>query len=366
MFLGCYLLNTALDAQAADVLKSLALLATINVYEAALIGLGLVLLRRTGPAARDGVLLLFVQMLFLMDGPFLIAQVIQAATPWDWTLAVGLAVLALAKAAIVIIAAGIPVRVRTLGFLGFQILLLYILPVGLSRLSVAGELAPVVMYVVWWIVGMLPAVYDFLARFENLPELPRREIFLRRALLVVPWLLLVAHLGFFHWVYQAEFIAADLAPVFLGLAVATRRLRPTRFVPVGHILTVRYGLPVIAVLLGMLNNGPLAHVQGLAITPGLVTFAMAFVTYGYFFSLWAAGIAAGLVLLGLMARILAPDILAVLRKLMDVLSQVLTALQRLIPTTPAAWGVIAISAAFVLLGLGALASLRSKGGTPLA
>jgi hypothetical protein len=40
MFLGCFLINSALDVRTGDTAKLLALLATINIYEIALLLLG--------------------------------------------------------------------------------------------------------------------------------------------------------------------------------------------------------------------------------------------------------------------------------------------------------------------------------------
>src|SRR4051794_24390437 len=72
MLVGCYLLNSAMDVRAGDVGKLFGLLGAINLYEGAIILLGLVLIRRTRGVARDGLWLLLFEILFLVDGTFLI------------------------------------------------------------------------------------------------------------------------------------------------------------------------------------------------------------------------------------------------------------------------------------------------------
>jgi len=72
MFLGFSCLNAARDVNAAEMGKLLGVLCAVNVYEFALIGLALLLIRKMGIMARnrDAVLLLLIQILFLTDGGF--------------------------------------------------------------------------------------------------------------------------------------------------------------------------------------------------------------------------------------------------------------------------------------------------------
>jgi hypothetical protein len=360
MFLGCYLLNSAMDVRAADIGKALLLLATINVYEAALIALGLALIPKSAGRGRDGVLLLFVELLFLADGAFLVAQLVQATQAWGWLIALTVAALAIIKVAVIQNALRIPVRGRTLGFLTLQVLLIYGLPVILSHTQVAGELSARAMYACWWAVGLLPVFYDLLATHETLPQLSGRKQFVRRSTIIVPWLLLVAHVAFFHYVYRAEFVAADLAPILLGLAVATRRITPGKLLPASQLRAVRLALPTIAVAFAMVGpDMPLGiPFTSLAITPAVLTAGVAMVIYAYFHSLLTAACAIVAAFLMLLGRLLLSDILGVLRVIVDALTTLMDKLGALIPTTPTAWGVLAIVAAFLLLGVGALFSLR--------
>jgi hypothetical protein len=367
MFLGCYLLNSAMDVRAAEVGKSLLLLATINGYEAALIALGLSLLRKADGRGRDGVLLLIVEMLFLADGPFLIGQVVQAGGAWGWVIAMGLAGLALVKGGWLMAGARIRVGLRTFGFLSVQVALIYGLPAAFARLQVDGELAAGPMYAAWWAVGLLPAAYEMLARFlpreEDLG--PRREL-VRRGLVVVPWVLLVAHVAFFHYVYRAEFFAGELAPLVLGLAVAMRRVKPRAMWPEKQLRFLRLTMPVVAVLLALAGPGPTMHWFGgsVQISAELLTTAGAVVAYGYFISLPAAGLAlAGVAMMGV-GWWMRAEIRAVLGSLYEVAAGVAEFLLKLAPTSTEAWGILAIVSAFALLGAGGLWSLRPQAKEP--
>jgi hypothetical protein len=71
MLLGCYLVNAALREQT-NTLQLAALLVAMNVYEACIIPLGLVLIRRTKGTARDGWWLLLFETLFLVNAAFIV------------------------------------------------------------------------------------------------------------------------------------------------------------------------------------------------------------------------------------------------------------------------------------------------------
>src|SRR5688572_20835392 len=77
MTVGCYTLSHSLDLEVAAVRKLVILIAVVNVYEAALIGLAiyLVVSRRL---VRDGSLLLILELPFLLDAIFLNAELVAA------------------------------------------------------------------------------------------------------------------------------------------------------------------------------------------------------------------------------------------------------------------------------------------------
>src|SRR5207253_1919574 len=73
MVAGCYALNTGLAPRVGDTGKLLVLLGTLNLYEAAVIALGLYLIHGRG-ILRDGRTLLLIEAPFLVDLAFLNAE----------------------------------------------------------------------------------------------------------------------------------------------------------------------------------------------------------------------------------------------------------------------------------------------------
>src|SRR5689334_1313949 len=67
---GCLALTNSLSWTSIPLPRLLALIVTLNVYEGMLLGLGLYLLARRG-IVRDGLMLLFLEALFLVDAAFL-------------------------------------------------------------------------------------------------------------------------------------------------------------------------------------------------------------------------------------------------------------------------------------------------------
>src|SRR5258705_734000 len=71
---GCLALTNSLSWTSIGLGRLLALIATLNLYEVLLLVLGLYLLRRRG-VVRDGLMLLFLEALFLVDAAFLNVEV---------------------------------------------------------------------------------------------------------------------------------------------------------------------------------------------------------------------------------------------------------------------------------------------------
>lgn len=353
MFVGVFLLNAARGAYEADMGSLLAVLTAVNAYEFAILGLALVLLRRMGidKSYRDPFLLMLIQLLFLIDSGFLLSEAVQTSPTWGWVVNVVLFGLAGLKVWMVMVGAKLPVRWRTMGFLLVQLGIMYGLPILLSRVAVGGEVSERAMYGVWWVVGLLPLAYDLIAGKEVL-ALSGRQQFLRRSYVIAPWLMLIAHLGYYHYVYEAPFTAACLSPVMLGLAVATRRVGASVFATAGNWRFMRAALPVVAVLMAMMG------MEDAAVPSVQVTLAASVVVSGYFVSLSVAGWAA--VLVGVIAacRAVWPTVVDVAGRGRAVGESSLRGLAGLLPTTTLGWGVVAMVGAFVLLGLGAVMSLR--------
>ena len=302
MFLGCYLINSALDVRTGETGRLIALLATINIYEVALLLLGVTLLRRAA-FHRDGTLLLLIQMLFLTDAPFLLAQSAMASAHWLSTFNVILLAAAIAKCIFALRALKIPLHSRTLGFLLLQLTLVYCaLPLFLSYVAVDGVINADPMYLAWWVVGLLPLAYDLLARIAPLAaDISPQQKFLRRAYIIVPWLFLIAHLAFFQYAYRSPFVFADLSPALLGLAIATVRLRPRDVTARNNVIAVRVVFITLAMCFAIpadVGSPDTPHI--LAASPQLATFVAAVLTAAYcihlHLALYAACVIASLAL----------------------------------------------------------------------
>jgi hypothetical protein len=365
MLLGCYLLNGALDVRAGDSGKLFGLIGVINVYEVCIIALGLLLVRRRRSAGRDGLWLLLFETLFLVDGTFLIAETVEADAAWGWAVNLVLLVLAIAKGLVIVRGMRVRLGARTAGFLAFQLAVVYGMPILLQRVAVDGVVSGRAMYVVWWVVGMLPVAYELLARLEtrSLDELAPVQQALRRAYVIIPWLLAVAHVGFMHWAYHADFYAADLAPVFLGIAVASLRVGSSAVLPASNLSFLRVTLPVAALIASQLGDSSAlewtvqAAGETLRLTPGALTFAAALIAWGYFVSWQVAAAAVAAVLLAAGAYVLRAWLETAYHWLFDLGQQIEAWLVRLLPQSAAAWGIWAIAGAFVLLAVGGLLSL---------
>jgi hypothetical protein len=360
MLLGCYLLNGTIDgsagAAASDRLQLLSLLGVINLYEACIIPLGLVLIRRRRGAGRDGLWLLLFETLFLVNGTFLN---VEPSARWGWTLNGVLFALACVKAAVILRGLKIPLVPRTLGFLVLQLAIIYGMPILLFNTSVDGRVPQRVTYGLYWLVGLLPVAYDLLARTGEPLRLGLVQQVIRRTYLIAPWLMLVAHLGFSHWAHRSPFTPADLTPLFLGLTIAATRgrlphdaLGLTRLLPAAAWI-VSFSAP--QTLEWDLPGGPTLH-------PAMVAAGAMFVTYGYLFSLTTAAVTLAAVSLAGAAYALQDRLVAIAGRVLRFMADLLRGMAALAPSSAAGWGVCAVVAAFVLLAVGAVTSLKRKEG----
>lgn len=360
MFIGCYLISSALDVRTGDTAKLVALITTINVYEVLLLALGVVLLKR--PAfRRDGQMLFLIQMLFLADGPFFLAQSAMANASWLSVFNVILLFVGIVKGAIAMRAIGIRWSSRTLGFLILQLLLIdAVMPLFFSHVAVDGIIQTPPMYVAWWIVGVLPVAYDVVARLIQPHGGPDNERFLRRAYLIIPWLFLVAHIGFFQYAYHSDFVPADLSPVLLGLTVATLRINAETDAGMTGLQITRAILPVIAIFFALITTpDPLAS-PFFGFGNRTITTALAIITYSYCLSIEFTLVTVTFLSLAALLYHFGPSPKTVGEGVSSLFEKLYNAVSMLVPRTVTAWGILSIVSAFLLLGLGAYKTLRVK------
>jgi hypothetical protein len=354
MLLGCYVLNNALGLEPGQTGKLLVLLLTLNVYEALLIGLGLLLVRRG--LADDGKTLLLIEAFFIADVTLLAGECFASSLPAG--LLVSGAALALA-----VLKGGVVFRALAPAGLGHALALL--VPVGLlfatpgafALLARAGLMGPLSVYFAYWLAAaviVLLAVDTRWGSGEALSALNPLAGSFRSALVHVLPISLVLHVGGAAWVHHVLFYWTDLGPILLALGLA-RLLVDADWLPAAW----SHRLPLLAVLFSLdpprqlIAAGPL----GLTFSPlraVLGAMGIAYLaTYRVHRSVLLASVAGAGLVLGLVGH----SFSAILENVAWLVASLGEGGTSLVPRTATGWGILAVVLAFVLLGLGAAASL---------
>src|SRR5438094_1596640 len=202
MLFGVFALNNSFTWSPIPAHNLLTVLVMINVYEALLIALAVILLKRN--VRRDATLLMMIEAFFLADVGFLNIEV------FGLNLWLGLFVnaivlaAAVAKVAILFRAARVDLFDGRFAFVLAQLGILFAVP---GFIAIIGKrhntfVHPLVTYAGWWIAGLLPVVYTLLvgsldvfrkgggdgrrmaSRLESAPT----DLILSRMLLALPML----------------------------------------------------------------------------------------------------------------------------------------------------------------------------------
>jgi hypothetical protein len=356
MVAACFALNQGLSPHAGEMTKLLALLGTLNLYEAILIALGLYLIRRRG-IFRDGRTLLLIEAPFLFDLMFLNTEAGSASLGKGALVASIALAVALAKMGIVLRVLYGRLPGRAFGFIGGAMAALFLLPSGFKWMEHNGAVRAVHFYLAWCIVGLLLAAWEMLGRLGSAAPIPNEQGIgrtIRRLYMVIPLVSLAAHLGMLHWVYRVDFAPANLAPVLLGLAIAAGVLETSA------AQALRIVLPALAMLLSLgepaLFHTPLfGRVQ---LTPAMVAIASAYLVYVYsFFFSRAIYFVGGAIAVGL-ALALGPTFAQARAGFEFAWRWTSELIDDHLPRTALQWGLAALAGAFGFLGIGAAVSLR--------
>jgi hypothetical protein len=360
MLAGCLALTNSLSWWGIPTSRLLILFATLNIYEAALIGLAAYLVLVRG-LRRDGMLLVILEAFFLIDITFLNAEI---STQHSWigpALALFSFAAAIIKLVVIFRILGIRRPAPQLSFILIQIALILALPLAFAR-NTGGAVSPLAFYIAWWIVGLMPAVYEFLVKCLQTDE--PRPAPTRAALtyMVLPWLSLAAHLGILHYVYDVPFYGAMAAPALLVLAMVLNHAAPKSLMPRKDIVTLRVLLPLAAIFVSASSpheltvfHDPTGH---LTLTTLRLTMVLAYLEFMYSFlrEYWIFSTVAAAVCLLSVAY--GPSADQIGNSAHGFWSRFTPIAWDLIPTTQFGWGAISIVLAFVLLGVGAAISLR--------
>ncbi len=345
MLLGCWLLSEALHLQAGRLGGLLVLMSVLQLYEGLLVGLGAFLVR-TGRAPRDGVSVLVLESLFLMDAPLLATECVTADARVGTVVALATLALAAAKLAWVRRTAPGLLSPRAAVVLAAQSAFVLAVPVAAAQLASARCLSPRALWLFWWASLALPFAQRSL-RGETL----RREDGSRSGPSAWTWTpaaMALVHLWAVGYIHTIPFQAAFFAPLLLGLAATAPGERLVRGV----------ALPALALVLSLGQKTALGFALGSGgpfVSPLRLTLLATAATWGYLAwrdrERWLAVLAAACGVAGL----LGPSSSVVWRAACRVLEPL--AMHR--PRGAFGWGVLAVIAAFVLLVAGARRSLAA-------
>jgi hypothetical protein len=360
MFIGFRIILGALNSAPGDWKTLLGLIVTLNFYELVMIGLALYLIVYRG-LRRDGWILLAIDALFMLDLTNLNAE-LYTAMPRLGSVVNGLCfLLALGKIYVVVRALGLRLTPGTTFYIAAQLAFLFALP-GLFRLmrSPTATISPMQIYGLWWTVGAMIAAGAFLVNQHAANASSPMAALPGRLYVALPLVSLLVHLCSENRVYWVHFHYANTAPVLLGFAVV---LFESAGLAHRRVLRAAIGLTVASILLSIVPMGYqhelTASLLGLAISPlrgiligsSLVTLWMAI----HERSLLVSTSSASCMALACMGTNMAEIDLRAL----TLLRWMVTTLRKLIPDGPAQWGLLAIVSAFVLLGVGAVVSLKA-------
>ncbi len=385
MLLGIFVLNDSLDWSPLPQNNLLILIATLNVYELALVILAVVLLRRG--LVRDGMFLLLLEAFFLADAGFLNMEIFTTDPATGLIVNAVLFALAVVKVAFLFAATGMPVCGGLFFFVMAQLALLFAIPGVFSDVALrrAGELPMLAVTAAWWAAGLVPVLYVLLvrsrptfanpalsgaaspskreknedaARFTRLVFTGALQRRVANVFIALPFVSLIAHLCLANWVYKVTFHSSNLSPLLLGLAVWVGRYD-------WHISTLAWRmrmqlvLPFTAVMLAAIKFPPdlLFDVMGVWVSPLRLAALGATLVYIDGWILHRHAYFAAASILCLVGAGLGVTVKDMNRNSLEFIRFWLIGIIRLVPKTASQWGVVSVVGAFVLLAMGASLSL---------
>jgi hypothetical protein len=303
-------------------------------------------------------MLIILELFFLIDVTFLVSEI---ATKKSWigpTIAIITFLAAIIKLAAILRILGYQRLFAQFAFILIQLATILSLPIIFSR-HPDGSVSPLALYLSWWIVGLMPVVYEILTKLFPTPTSLSRTI---TTYTLLPWLSLVAHLSILHYVYDVPFFGAMAAPLLLALAMALNRAHPTRLFSRRDIVVVKTLLPLAALFVSA--NTPAAltlildHNGHLILTTLRLTLIATYLEFIYFFlsSYWIPGVVVGLLIA--LAAAFGPTIDQLENWTQTAWTRLSTLILNILPTTQIGWGATGVVAAFIFLALGAAVSLR--------
>lgn len=227
MLAGCLALTNTLSWSPVGLGRILILIATLNLYEALLIALGLFLVVRRG-VVRDGVMLLFLEALFLVDTAFLNSEVFTLDERVGWIVNAALFAAAVAKVYVICRVLRVPLGGALFPYVLLQLAVLFAMPGVFKHMAGQrhGNLPVMAIYVGWWVTALLPILFLVFVRSVAHIAADASDVgrLIVRCVIVLATISLIAHLGTSTWVYKLPFHSANLTPLLLMMAMFCRTL----------------------------------------------------------------------------------------------------------------------------------------------
>ncbi|MEM9414700.1 MAG: hypothetical protein AAGA29_04375 [Planctomycetota bacterium] len=367
MFAGCFAISRAIHADPENpkaLLMLLGLLGLLNLYELMVIALGL-LLARSAALVRDARHLLGLALLLMIDLGFVYHE--SATASLSAGVAIGAVATLLGLIKTIALTRGVGVRLSALatGLVGLDLASVFFMPVVMRWIAGDGFVSPGAMMGVFSCVGVLVALHalpKLWSRSTAAPHCDFRQLqaLVHGGVVFLPVLSAIAHAGVGPWVYGTGYLPAYVSPVLLGLAVVMGRqlalMGSTRVATAMACVLVGAGVaaacPSPTALVAMVD-GPIGfHISPLR---GALVVSAAIVLWLALRSrAWAlTGVTAalvGLAFLGHTPRTMGHRFVRLARAAWELLVDV-------IPSSQLEWGVFGVGCAFLLLLLGAGASL---------
>lgn len=365
MFAGVRVILSAINAAPGDLSALLGSIVAVNLYETAVIALGLFLIVRRGQY-RDGWMLLSVEALFLLDLTNLNAELFTANLRWGIVVNLFCWLLAIIKVSVVLRTLKIQLRTPEFAYIALQLAAIFFMAGIFKQISKhspqEGALSVMTLYGAWWLAGAMLVLATLCLRKPGEWRMasslaPSLSALPGRLYLFLPFISLLVHLCGANRVYALTFNPANVAPLLLGIAVLLSRWQ-TGFRR-SFILSLQTMLAGIAVLISLPFVPQLyLHIGSHWISPLRLSLAgSAGVLIFAFFQSWQL-MAAQIAACALMAAALGNSPAEIQRNSLELARMLVAQFKRLIPETQMQWGIIAVMASFIMLGIGALVSLR--------
>jgi hypothetical protein len=354
MLVGCILLTNSTSFTPISRSRLLVMLGTLNCYEALLIGLAVWLIA-TRDLVRDGAILLGIEAFFLVDTTWLNHEIFTIDLRLGVIVSALLMIAATVKLAAIIIGLRIHHGNGAFVLIATQLAILFAMPGVFRHISAPrhGALPALALYAGWWVVGALPVLATLLLR--GWPWIRFRRVV--RLFVIFAFASVALHLALENWVYKVRWYDANLAPLALGLALAFG-LHDKHVFSLAMRMRLQLALPVAAVALSVgFPSALMFPLHGISMSPLRLVFLAAVIVYVHglftyrhmYFLLATAGCFA--------AAGLGVSLPAIVQSVQTGWSSVVDVGRRLIPRTSTHWGVLSVVASFLLLVLGAIASV---------